>query len=70
MSAAEVEPQLSELAVQLLRERLVEQRAHLRETIDMEPDPRLIFLVEGEEPVSNLRFELHLSPGHSVHAIG
>lgn len=67
--SAEVEPQLSELAIQLLRERLIEQRPHLQETIDVEPDPRLILLVESQVPVPNLPFELHLAPLHSADAI-
>jgi hypothetical protein len=63
------EPQLAELAVQLARVRLVQQRAELGEPVDMETGTPFRLLVELEIPVPNFRFELDLALGHSVHAI-
>jgi hypothetical protein len=50
------QPQVSELAVQLLGECLVEQRSELSETIDVEADTSLLGFATGDAPVGPGRY--------------
>jgi hypothetical protein len=64
----QVEAQLPELAVQLTGVGFVQGGTELGETVDMESHQVGIGVIEGQEPVTNLRFEFDMA-SHSVHAI-
>lgn len=47
----------------------IEKRSFVRQAVDVAVDAALIVIVEGEVPISDLRFEFYLAPRDSAHAI-
>ncbi len=61
-SASEIEAQLTELSIELLRVRFIEQMSFLFESVDVEVDAALLVIIQHEVPVSNLWLDFDLSP--------
>jgi hypothetical protein len=57
-----MEPEFSELAIELFGVGFVEEWSFLCKPIDVEVDPALSIVIEAEVPVSNLGLELNLTP--------
>src|SRR5579884_183032 len=64
-----VEAQLPELAAELPRIRLVEERATLGEQVDIERGLTEVRVAQREQPLFDLRFQLDGAPCHSIYAI-
>ena len=64
-----MEPQFAELAVQLPRVGLAQQRSFISQKVDVERRPCELISRQLLKPVSYFRFQLNRTPSHSVDAI-
>src|SRR5206468_2054160 len=68
--AVQVEPQLSQLAIQLLGVRLAEQDASAGQQIDVKRGSCEVRARQSLQPLSDFWFQLDTTPAHSIDAMG